>query len=203
MSLKVIYAKNHLQSNSDSSFLNKRLFNTYNRIAVKITGNTLKGANVDLGCGDKGFSKYCESVGITSYPYDYPDFDIEKDALPHLNDSVDFITLNAVIEHINDPGNILKESFRVLKKNGLIFIRTPNWKMDCKNFFNDPTHIKPYSPETLMNVLVLFGFKVIFLEPGLIEKKWLWWKLPDEVKWKVASLIRGGTKSIIAVGKKY
>ncbi len=202
MSLKAIYAKNHSQPTNNSLILNERLFSTYNRITVKITGSALKGVNVDLGSGDKGFSKYCESIGIKSYPYDYPDFDIEKDALPHRNDSVDFITLNAVIEHINDPSNVLKESMRILKKDGLIFIRTPNWKIDYKNFYNDPTHMKPHSPETLKNVLTLFGFKVVFLEPGLIKKSWLWWKLPYTIKWRTASLIKGGTKSIIAVGKK-
>ena len=202
MNLKVIYAKNHSQSSSVSSFLNKRLFNTYNRIALKITGSALKGVNVDLGSGDKGFSKYCESIGIKSYPYDYPEFDLEKDTLPQSNDSVDFVTLNAVIEHLSDPSNVLKESMRMLKKGGLIFIRTPNWKMDFKNFYNDPTHVKPYSPETLENVLTLFGFKVVFLEPGLVEKSWFWWKLPDAIKWRVASLIKGGTRSIIGIGQK-
>ena len=202
MSLKAIYAKNQSQPTNNSLLLNERLFKTYNRIAVRINGDELRGVNVDLGSGDKGFSRHCESIGIKSYPYDYPDFDIEKDTLPHRNDSVDFITLNAVIEHINNPSNILKESFRVLKGKGLIFIRTPNWKMDFKNFFNDPTHIKPYSPETLKNVLILFGFEVIFLEPGLVEKSWFWWRLPDIIKWRIASLIKGGTKSIICVGQK-
>ncbi len=202
MSLKVIYAKNHSQPVNDSLLLNKRLFNTYNRIAVRITGSTLKGVNVDLGSGDKGFSRYCESVGIKSCPYDYPDFDMERDALPHSDDSIDFVTLNAVIEHIKDPSNVLKESMRILKKDGLIFIRTPNWKMDYKNFYNDPTHVKPYTPTTLKNLLELFRFKCIFLEPGLIEKSFFWWKLPDAIKWRTASLIKGGTKSIIAVAMK-
>ena len=200
--LKVIYAKNHSQPTNNSLLLNKRLFGTYNRIAASITGNELKGVNVDLGSGDKGFSKYCESVGIKSYSYDYPDFDLEKDILPHPGNSIDFVTLNAVIEHISDPSNVLRESMRILKEDGLIFIRTPNWKIDYKNFYNDPTHIKPYSPETLRNVLTLFGFKVVFLEPGLVEKSWFWWKLPDAIKWKAASLIKGGTRSVIGVGQK-
>jgi len=200
--LKTIYAKNTLQPNKNSDVLNKRLFDTYNRIAIKITGSALKGVNIDLGSGDKGFSAHCSTIGIISYPYDLPDFDLEKDTLDHNSESIDFITLNAVIEHLKDPSNILRESFRVLKRGGLIFIRTPNWKMDYKNFFDDPTHVKPYSPQTLKNILNLFGFKVIFLEPGLIKKSWFWWRLPNIIKWKVASIIKGGTKSIICVGQK-
>lgn len=202
MDLKENYAINHSKISEKSLYLNKRLFNTYSRIIEKILNRKLEGINIDLGSGDKGFSKYLEEKNIQSYTYDYPSFDIEKDKLLHKNESIDFITMNAVIEHIRNPNNIFKEINRVLKSDGLIFIRTPNWKMDYKNFYNDPTHVKPYSPESLENTLKLYDVETIFLEPGLIEKNWFWWKLPKLIKWQVASLISGGTKSIIAVGKK-
>ena len=149
-----------------------------------------------------GFTKYLETIDIKSFSYDYPEFDIEKDSLMHENESIDFITMNAVIEHIKNPDNIFNEIKRVLKKNGLIFIRTPNWQMDFKNFYNDPTHVTPYTPQTLNQIFKLHKLKSIFIEPGLIEKNWLWWNLPNSIKWKLASLIIGGTKSIIAVGEK-
>lgn len=63
--------------------------------------------------------------------------------------------MNAVIGHIKDPSSILKEIKRVLKNEGLLFIRTPNWQLDFKNFYNDPTHVKPYSPDTIKNTLNL------------------------------------------------
>jgi len=199
---KAKYAKNHTKVNTKSLHLNKRLFTTYNRITNKLLNKNLEGINIDLGSGDKGFTRYCESIGIESFPYDYPSFDIEKDKLEHKDNSIDFITLNAVIEHIEKPEHIFKEILRVLKNDGLVFIRTPNWQMDYKNFYNDPTHIKPYAPTTLKSSLELFGFECIFLEPGLIEKSWFWWTLPNNIKWKVSSLINSGTKSILAVGMK-
>lgn len=202
MDIKTQYASNHAQDNKHSLYLNERLFNTYNRVVIRFLKKPLQGINVDLGSGDKGFSNYCNSINITSFPYDYPDFDIEIDPLPHANESVDFVTLNAVIEHIQKPENIFNEIKRILKIDGLVFIRTPNWKMDYKNFYNDPTHVKPYSPETLNNSLLLFGLECVFIEPGLIEKSWFWWKLPNKVKWKMASLIKGGTKSILCVATK-
>ena len=110
--------------------------------------------------------------------------------------------MNVAIEHISDPSNVLSESYRILKPQGLLFIRTPNWKMDFKNFYNDPTHVKPCTPETPKNILELFGFEALFIEPGLVKKSWFWWELPNLLKWKVASIIPGGTKSIIAVGRK-
>jgi SAM-dependent methyltransferase len=202
LDIKKEYANNLAKPKEDSIYLNKRLFDTYNNIVNLKLNKKLFGTNIDLGSGDKGFSEICKTNNIISYPYDYPEFDIEKDTLLQLDDSIDFVTMNAVIEHIKDPSNILKEINRVLKNEGLLFIRTPNWQMDFKNFFNDPTHVKPYSPATIRSTLKLVGFEIIFLEPGLIGKSTFWWNLPDKLKWKVASLIKGGTKSILCVAVK-
>lgn len=202
MDLKKEYAIKHAKVTPISLHLNERLFKTYNTIATQLLNKKLQGYNIDLGSGDKGFTQYCESIGIISYPYDYPQFNIEKDILQHENETIDFVTLNAVIEHIEKPEHIFKEIFRVLKKNGVVFIRTPNWQLDYKNFYNDPTHIKPYTPKTLETTLNLFGFNPIFLEPGLIQKSPFWWKLPNKIKWHIASWIPGGTKSILSMGIK-
>lgn len=206
MNIKERYTHKYKKEDKEYSlYLNKRLFNTYNRIITKLENKTLnkKGIiNIDLGSGNCGFSRYCETLGIESISYDYPIFDLEKDSLPHEDSSVDFVTLNAVIEHIANPSNILAEAQRVLKNDGFIFIRTPNFQLDFKNFYNDPTHIKPYTPKSLNTTLKLANFKVIFLEPGLIEKSWLYWNLPNKIKYRVCSMIFGGTKSILAVGRK-
>lgn len=202
MELKKNYALNYSKKIEQSLHLNKRLFNTYDRITKKKLGRMLHGVNVDLGCGDKGFSEYLKTVAIISYPYDYPSFDIEKDHLEHENESIDFITMNAVLEHIKNPDNIFKEIRRVLKTNGLVFVRIPNWQMDYTNFYDDPTHVKPYTPTSLKQTFELYNLKTIFIEPGLIEKSWFWWQLPNKIKWFVASLINGGTKSIIGLAVK-
>jgi len=174
-------------------FYSDRLFKTYNDIA------RLKGEGVDLGSGDGSFGKVCRYNNISSIPFDYPMTDFETDYLSVKSNIIDFVTMNAVIEHINNPNNIFNEIRRILKDGGFLFIRTPNWKLDYKNFYNDPTHVKPYSADTLRSLLELFGFEVIHLEPGLILKSDLYYRIP--FKWKIASMIKGGTKSIIAVGK--
>ena len=69
--LKKNYAANHSKINEKSLFLNKRLFDTYNRIVQKKLNKNLSGVNVDLVSGDKGFSDYLEIINIVSYPYDY------------------------------------------------------------------------------------------------------------------------------------
>ena len=202
MNLKNNYAINHAKKHESSLYLNKRLFNTYNRISVKKLDRKLSGINIDLGSGDKGFSDYLKSINIISFPYDYPTFDIEKDKLKHEDLSIDFITMNAVIEHIKNPDNIFKEIFRVLKFGGLVLVNTPNWQLDYKNFYNDPTHVSPYTPKSLKHTFEFYNLKTIFIEPGLIEKNWFWWKLPDKIKWIAASLIKGGSKSITGLAIK-
>lgn len=203
MDLKKNYALNRSKKKDEKSLnLNKRLFNTYNKITQKKLEHKLSGVNVDLGSGDKGFTEYLKNIDIISFPYDYPSFDLEKDYLEHDDESVDFITMNAVIEHIKKPDNIFKEIRRILKINGLVFVRTPNWQMSYKDFYNDPTHVKPYTPISLKETFELYNLETVFIEPGLIEKSWFWWQLPNKIKWSIASLINGGTKSIIGVGIK-
>jgi hypothetical protein len=74
--------------------------------------------------------------------------------------------------------------------------------MDYKNFYNDPTHVKPYTPTSLKQTFELYNLKTIFIKPGLIEKSWFWWQLPNKIKWFAASLINGGTKPIIGLAIK-
>ena len=200
--IKKAYARDHRVAAAQTERLNIRLFNTYNRIAIKVVGKKLSGTNLDLGCGDKCFSQICESKGIESYGFDYPEFNLETDEIDFNGDSVDFATMNAVIEHISRPGHMLSEVKRLLKSGGLLFVRTPNWQRDFRDFYNDPTHIKPYTPTSLRITLELAGFSVMFLEPGLVEKSWFWWRLPGSIKWWIASRLRGGSRSILAMAQK-
>ena len=61
----------------------------------------------------------------------------------------------------------LDELHRVLKSNGLVFIRTPNWHYNYKSFFNDATHYIPFTPERLESALNICGFDDIQTCPGL------------------------------------
>ncbi len=202
MDIKTRYAETHNPYGDRVLYLNGRLFKTYNRISKLINGKELYGINVDLGCGDGGFSKVCEAKGIKTLALDYPRFNCEKDYLPNDDNSVDFITMSGVIEHLYDASHILTEINRVLKVGGLLYINTPNFQRDYLNFYNDPTHVKPYTPKSIKATLELVGLKVVFLEPALIEKNNLYWYLPEKIKWWVASKIKGGSKSIQVVAIK-
>ncbi len=51
---------------------------------------------------------------------------IMTDALPFASESFDVVTMLAVLEHLSDPPNMVKEIGRVLKKNGRIVITVPS-----------------------------------------------------------------------------
>ncbi len=46
--------------------------------------------------------------------------------LPYNDNSFDFINMAEVIEHVDSPDKVMKESFRVLKQGGLIYVSVPN-----------------------------------------------------------------------------
>jgi SAM-dependent methyltransferase len=126
-----------------------------------------QGVLIDLGCGDKHIKPAAESRGLSYTGLDITDLNLEKDKLPFEDNSVDIALSLAVIEHIQNPEIYLSEIYRVLKPNGLVYLSTPNWQMDKKNFYNDPTHVKPYTPTSLERVFRMFGFRNAKTFPGL------------------------------------
>ncbi len=48
-------------------------------------------------------------------------------ALDGLTRSFDVVTLMDVIEHIPDPGDLVREVYRILQPGGVVYIVTPNF----------------------------------------------------------------------------
>lgn len=98
---------------------------------------------------------------------------IEEDALAYLS-AVPDRSLNAVtafhfIEHLSFATFIalLEEIARTLKPGGVVIFETPNPKnlvVGACNFYSDPTHHKPFFPETLHFILSNRGFVDVRLE---------------------------------------
>jgi SAM-dependent methyltransferase len=95
---------------------------------------------VDLGCGYNAtllqeLRPYCDSLlGVdlaTNKNIDgieLLDRRIDKD-LPFLADeSVDFVVVNSVLEHLQFPEQILVEIYRSLMFGGWVFVNVPNWR---------------------------------------------------------------------------
>lgn len=82
----------------------------------------------------------------------------------------DVIMLISVFEHLHDPLNILKNCYRLLKKNGVILINVPTWtgkvflefaafKLKLAPAIEMDDHKMYYSKRDLWPLLVKAGFK--------------------------------------------
>lgn len=98
--------------------------------------------------------------------YSYQQVDLNKNCLPFPENYFDAILLIHVIEHLQAPLGLGKEIQRVLKPGGRIYVEAPNWtsmfvpsfgfhreQHHPFNFFDDPTHVKPWSRHGLFEFL--------------------------------------------------
>ena len=82
-------------------------------------------------------------------------------------ESFDVITLWDVIEHLTDPMRELRESYRLLKKGGLICIHTMNIESPLARLMGHrwpwlmEMHLYYFSPRTLGEMLRKAGFTVV------------------------------------------
>lgn len=190
------------------------LFNISEFYGNKISLSEGEKQFLDLGCGDQHLRKSVEERNMNYLGLDITDVNFEFDKLPFENNSIDIIVSLAVIEHIENPDNFLSEIFRILKPGGIVYISTPNWYYSYKEFYNDPTHVKPYNPATLIRILLMYGFKNPKAYPGLrCKPKWYYlgkyrffkanYLIPfrGETKY-VPSFLKGRSTSIFAIASK-
>ena len=105
-----------------------------------------KGKKVlELGCGRGDFLLECHKEGLDIIGVDinseYIKISEEKikksgfephiilakgEELPFKDDYFDFINCAQVLEHTNNPEGVLKECYRILKKDGCLFVTIPN-----------------------------------------------------------------------------
>ena len=121
--------------------------------------------------------------------------EIGEQAFPLPDNSFDVVFTKSVIEHVENWEQFLSEIHRVLKPGGSIVVMTPNWSSQGSNFYDDPTHLRPYTARTLDRVLRMTGFDNIRVEdiyqlpfiwrmPPLKIIPWLVRKLPNSMKWR-------------------
>jgi len=170
---------------------------------------------LDLGCADQFLEPACKAQGWSYIGLDYDDVDFESGDLPLGTNSVDIAISLAVIEHLREPGHFISEIFRCLKPGGLIYLSTPNFQLDARNFYNDPTHVRPYTPISISALLTLHGFTSSATFPGLRCKDISWYRgsyrflrayylLPfrSDTKFPVPEFFKGHARSVFALARK-
>lgn len=152
----------------------KNLDNFYIRTSIlnSITKSLpeMKGRLLDIGCGKKPYKNYIlknsfvkEYVGLDiegAIQYDAtikPDYTWDGKTMPFENKSFDCAFGTEVLEHCPEPEVILKEVFRILKKEGVFFFTVPFlW-----NLHEVPHDEYRYTPFSLQRHLENSGFRDI------------------------------------------
>lgn len=109
---------------------------------------------VAVDVDDLNFHFYKQGYGI-----DCNLLDINSELLPIDDGSIGTVINFFVIAHLRSPANLLQESYRVLRRGGVIFVVTPDWRKQYKTFWRDPTHLHPYDKESIARLLRMFDFK--------------------------------------------
>lgn len=103
---------------------------------------------------DKDAIKIAKKKGLDCRYYD-----AGKNRLPFKDNTFDAVNCKSILAHIRNPLSLLKEARRVLKPNGKLVVFTADVKILKFKFFEDYTHISPFTKESLKHILYDAGFR--------------------------------------------
>tara|TARA_A100001515_G_scaffold142583_2_gene141697 strand:+ start:405 stop:1115 length:711 start_codon:yes stop_codon:yes gene_type:complete len=151
--------RNSNYPNKLGSYLTKKFFGP-NNLGLEV---------LDIGCGDgeflNVFSKLgFEPIGVDVSPVDSDHeiykVDLEEQQLPLKDNSINFVFSKSVIEHMDNPLNLMSEAYRVLTPGGSAVIMTPSWEHNYWGpFYIDHTHVTPFTRHSLEETLKMSGFE--------------------------------------------
>ena len=161
-------------------YLKKRVLVTIQKLIKTFFNRKIeKGEYIlDLGTADGTFVEVAKESGFKSSGLDIDQVDLENQKINMKDESCDLIVANSLIEHIQNPSNFLREVKRILKKKAFFVLITPDWKYNMDIFYDDPTHVRPYTKESLEFLLDSYGFKNVKVVPWLVCKPTWMWKVP-------------------------
>lgn len=123
---------------------------------------------LDNGCGRGEFLHAFSTLGLKVSGTDVSDYckeaaivDLNNEKLPYPDNYFDVVFSKSVIEHIQNTENYIAEMKRVLKPEGIIILLVPDWETQYYIFYQDPTHIHPYTVKSINSLLSMFEFKEV------------------------------------------
>jgi len=127
------------------------------------------GTLLDVGCSGGTHMKYFAQNGFECKGVDLRDenvdgfevrgCNIETETIPFNDNTFDYVFSKSLAEHVNNTDNFFSNVLRVLKPGGIFVCMTPDWKSQMSHFWDDYTHIHPFTRKSLRNALTINGFK--------------------------------------------
>lgn len=173
----------------------EKVFKTLKVLFSKILKSEFSGKILDVGSGDNALVQVCLKHGIEAKGIDICNgVNFESDKLPFKDNEFDIVIMYSVIEHLQRPVNILLEVHRVLKPGGKVVIITSNFQLEnlflcAKDFFNDPTHIRPYNRKSIRMLMQIYNFREKFVGLWTVCKSSMVWKLPETFQFYYGALL--------------
>ena len=127
---------------------------------------------LDLGCGRgeflHGFARQgFDALGIDRARPSEPKFsesvvegDYEKSGLPFVDGQFSVLFSKSVFEHMTDISALLRECHRVLSPAGRMVTLVPDWTAQWRHFYDDWTHVRPFTLNGLSECIACHGFQV-------------------------------------------
>jgi 2-polyprenyl-3-methyl-5-hydroxy-6-metoxy-1,4-benzoquinol methylase len=141
------------------------------------------GKILDIGCGQGGFLNTMKKNGWETYGVELSkeacEFARQNYGLENIKNedllSIDFpdnyfdvVTLWHVLEHLREPLYTLKKIYKILKKDGILIIESPNFQSIQSRVFKEkwfnldlPRHLFQFSPATSIHYFNKTNFKII------------------------------------------
>ncbi len=126
---------------------------------------------LDYGCGPGDLlliaqAKGIPAVGVDAFPRSVElaqerGLDValaDATSLPFPTQHFDAIVLQSVIEHVPDALALLQALTPYLKPGGMLVVSAPT---PAAEFWDDPTHIRPFTPASLRTLGELCSLKVV------------------------------------------
>ena len=115
---------------------------------------------INLGSGIKRINN--RVVNIDFYPFNNVDIISDISCLPFNNNSVDVVINEFVLEHVKNPESIVREIYRILKPNGLLYLAVPF----VASFHSSPDDYYRWSKQGLKELLRDFKEEEIGIRCG-------------------------------------
>ncbi len=152
---------------------------------------------LDYGCGPGDMLQECKRRGLTAYGMDNSPYSVELarergldvilgsyDEIPAELRDLDIVFSHSVLEHVQRPLELIDALKHRLSEGGLLILSAPTPE---PAFWDDPTHVRPYTPKAFRALAELCGLELI--EVNYVFAFLLGLRLSSPVYYRVLNLL--------------